>query len=450
MRKQQIIKFSLILSVFSVFIFSFAYYGIPAFGSRASSNQAFSEKTYIGTVDVSNKTHEQAKAAVEAKVNEWAAATRISLVFKSDTFAVDPSQFIYLVDESVADAKSGTQNELYVEMNEGILSRLTLPETIVRHIEKEMLMNELRAAGQRFLPSLEISLENFLPEEEPVTISKTSIDLPDESNEIKELVEVIQKIEIASESPVSLVKTAYEKGLIEKSSFAYSQIASAIYKAVLPTNFTITERHISSVLADNIELGFESKVDFAKSLDLKFYNPNKTPYRIELTIVNEELQVMIKGAPLLYEYKVTASGKQEFKPRTIKQYSPLLQPGQKSVEKKGKAGYLITVNREKYGQKGELLESQFLSEDFYRPEHRVEILPVAPAVQPASPDNNSIGTVAGPAENKTTTTVLPGVPAGADSTAPTQDHSNDSPGQDTSAEVEDDSSLWGKPNEEPK
>lgn len=447
MRKQQIIKFSLILSVFSVFIFSFAYYGLPAFGSRASSNQTFSEKTYIGTVDVSNKTNEQAKEAVEAKVNEWLAATRISLEFKGDTFAVDPSQFIYLVDESVADAKSGTQNELYVEMNEGILSRLTLPET---HIEKEMLMNELRAAGQRFLPSLEISLENFFPEEEPVTISKTSIDLPEESNEIKELVEVIQKIEIASESQVSLVKTAYEKGLIEKSSFAYSQIASAIYKAVLPTNFAITERHISTELAGNIDLGFESKIDFSNNLDLKFYNPNKTSYSIELAIAEEKLQVTVKGAPLLYEYKIATSEKQEFKPRTIKQYSPLLQTGQKSVEKEGKAGLLITVSREKYGQKGELLESKFVSEDFYRPEHRVEILPVAPAVQQTSKSNDSTGTVTGPTGNQPTTTVLPGVPAGDNSTTPDQDNIINSPGQDASTDSKDDGGLWGKPNEEPK
>ncbi|WP_176167395.1 VanW family protein [Mesobacillus jeotgali] len=450
MRKQQIIKFSLILSVFTVFIFSFSYYGVPAFGSLASSNQTFTESTYIGTVDVSNKTHEQAKAVVEAKVNEWLSSAKISLVYKGEIYDVDPSKFIYLVDESVADAKSGTQNELYVEMNEGILSGLSLPETTVTHIEKEMLMNELRTAGQRLAPSLEISLENFLPEEEPVTISQASIDLPEDSNEIKELMKVVQKIEIASESQVSLANTANEKGLIEKSSFAFSQIASAIYKAILPTNFAITERHISSQLAGNIELGFESKVDFANNLDLKFYNPNKSAYRIELAIAEEKLQVTVKGAPLLYEYKIATSGKQEFKPRTIKQYSPLLQSGQKSVEKEGKSGFVITVSREKYVPKGELLESLFVSEDFYRPEHRVEILPVAPAVQQTSPSHDSTGTVTGPSGNQSTTTVLPGVPAGDNSITPDQDHINDSPGQDATTDTKNDGGLWGKPNEEPK
>jgi hypothetical protein len=444
---KKIIKFSLILSVL---IFSFTYFGVSALGSRTSSNQTFLEKTYIGTVDVANKTHEQAKAAIEAKLNEWLAAARISLVYKGDIYAIDPAQFIYLVDESIAEAESGTKNELYIEMNEGILSSLSLPETILGLIEKELLFNELRTAGQRFTPALEISLENFLPEEEPVTISQASIDLPEESNEMKELVEAVQKIEIASESQVSLANNANEKGLIEKSSFAFSQIASAIYKAILPTNFSITERHISPKLAGNIDLGFESKVDFANNLDLKFYNPNKSAYSIELSLVDKKLQVTVKGAPLLYGYKITASGKQEFKPRTIKQYSPLLQPGQKSAEKEGEAGFLITISREKYGQKGELLESQFVSEDFYRPEHRVEILPIAPAVQQTGTGNVSPGTVTGPPGNQTTTTVLPGVQAGDNSTTPDLDNSIDSPGQDASAGVKDDGGLWGKPNEDPK
>ncbi|NKE06382.1 MULTISPECIES: VanW family protein [Mesobacillus] len=451
MKKQHIIKFSLILSVFSIFIFSFTYFGASAFGSRASSNQIFSEKTSIGNVDVSNKTPEEAKALIEAKVNEWAQAAQIKLLYKGETYAIDPLHFVFLLDESVAAAQNGVQNDLLVELKGGALSSLELPETVRSQLDDERLVNDLSNAGKGLILVSDFSLENYLPEEKPVTITRSSLKLPEKNSEIKELAEAIQKMEIAPESHFSLANYARENNLSETSSYAYSQIASALYKALLSTNFTIGERHISSELAVNIELGFESKVDLSKNLDLKFYNPNKTSYTLELSIDNEELLVTITGAPLLYEYTVKTSNKQEFKPRTIKQYSPLLKTGQKSVESEGKPGFLITVSREIHGRKGELLETEFISEDFYTPVHRVEIYPIAPAVQQTPPaTGTNDGTVTEPNAVQTLPPSVPVEQTGNNNNS-TENSSDGTSGQDGIAnENDDDGSLWGKPDEQPK
>nr|WP_249745429.1 VanW family protein [Mesobacillus boroniphilus] len=313
-------------------------------------------------------------------------------------------------------------------------------------LDLENLKTELLAAGQEFASTTEISLEKYLPAEDPVIISTASIKLSAEDNEIQELAESFNAIEISPKTPFSFAAFVEEAGQHEGSSAAFSQIASALYRAILPTNLTITERHISRQLPKNVELGYEAKVDFAKNIDLKLYNPNETAYQIVFDIVGRELQVSVKGAPLLYDYKITSTNKQEFKPRTIKQYSALLKQGQKSVEQEGAPGLLVTMNREIYGEDGGFLKTELLSEDFYPPVHRIEILPVAPAVQqtPPAPTGN-LDTVTTPGENQNTS--IPGQPGG---TTPPPAYADNSEETTNDEQNTDDGSLWGKPDEQPK
>lgn len=450
MKTPQIVKFSLILSVFSIFIFSFTYFGTSAFSSRTSTNQVFSDKTFMGSIDLSNKTQQEAIAKIQARVNEWMAAADIKLVFKGQTFPIDSSSYVFLIDESIASSENGIQNELIVEFKQESLDTLSLPDDVKADLRKEKLVQALQATGQAFLNTAEINLAEYLPAEEPVRISTGITTLPAKNMAVKEIVESITQIEIAPESQFSLADFAEEAGISDKPAFAYSQIASALYKAILPTNFVVAERHISTQLPENIELGYEAKVDFAKNMDLKFYNPNKTSYIVEIIWQGQELLVAITGSPLLYEYKITASDQQEFKPRIIKQFSPLLNQGQKSVEKEGEPGFLLTLTREIYGRKGELLETEFIAEDFYPPVHRVEILPVAPAEQQTVPSVEvNPDTVAVPAADDN------GVPGESSDVNPSSpDESSTNNGKQENVEEAnkstDEDRLWGKPNEQPK
>jgi hypothetical protein len=447
-RKQQTLKFSLIISVFSIFIFSFSYFGATAFGTRSASNLVFSENTYIGTVDVSNKTHDEAKASLEAKANEWAAAADIQVEYKGQAYKIPATEFVFLIEESVASAVHGKQNELQIELKETALEAISLPKGLAGSLDQENLVKELLAAGSGFVQTAEISLEAYLPQEEPEVIAEASIKLPLENSEVSDFIEAMPSIEIEAESQFSLVSIAEESGLSNISNHTYSQIASAIYETVLPTNFTIAERHISSQLAENINPGFEAKVDFEKNLDLKIFNPNEHAYKIGLVLSGQELKVTITGIHLLYDYKITTVGKQEFKPRTIKQFSPLLKKGQKTVEKEGQPGLLIIVNRETYGQDGELLKTELLSEDFYPPVHRIEIHPILPAAQPVAPATTGTDVTApnaGQTDNDQGLQVTnPGTPdRGNDEDNENSDNTEDD-------ESTDDGSLYGKPNEQPK
>lgn len=449
MKKKQIVKFSLILSVLSIFIFSFTYFGSDIFSARTSAKQAFSENTTIGSLDVSNKSQDEANTYIQTQVDRWLAEANVRLVYKGNNYPVNASSFVFGIEDSVSSATSGVQNELYVQWEEAALNNLNLPSAIMPQLDTEKLIIKMQMPAQKLLPEIEVKLEDFLPAEESVIVSTSLVKLSSDVD--SELIGELASIEILPDSVFSLAAYANENNLANVSASFISQIGSALYKALLQSEIPIVERHISSQLPKNIELGYETKVDFNKNLDLKFYNPNNTSYKIELNLKGQELEAVVTGAPPIYEYKITATDKQEFKPRIIKQYSPLLKQGQKSVQTEGKEGLLIKVNREIYGEDGELLKSEFISEDFYPPIHRVEVLPLAPAVIQTAPDSiTGPDTVTVPGVDQSDNTQ--GQPSGTNPTVPSNDSEQQQPvdEQVNDEQDTDDGGLWGKPNEQPK
>ena len=450
MKKQQKVKFSLILSVLSIFTFLFTYFGSEIFSARTSAKQAFSENTTIGIFDVSNKSRDEASTYIQTKVDGWLAQANIRFVYKGQNYPVNTASFVFEVEDSVSSAASGAKNELYVSWEKEELNYLNLPSKITAKLDAKKLTIKMEASAQKLIPELEIKLEDFLPAEEPVIITTASVKLSSDVDSA--FIERLVPIEILPDSVFSLAAYANENELADVSASSFSQIGSALYKALLQSNISIVERHISSQLPQDIELGYETRVDFTKNLDLKFYNPNDTSYKIELNIKGQELEAVVTGAPLIYEYKITASGKQEFKPSVIKQYSPHLKQGQKSVQAEGKAGLLIKVSREIYGENGELLKNEFISEDFYPPIHRVEVNPLAPAVIITTPDSTtgSDSVTVPVVEEKDSTT---GQTSGTNLTVPANDSEQQPPIDEQANDGEqetDDGGLWGKPNEQPK
>lgn len=441
MKTRQIIKISLILIVFSLFTYSFTYFGASALSSKKDVESIFSGHTFIGTIDVSNKTKEEAKALLEARWNEWSSNAKVALIHKEQAYSVSAESFTLLTDQTVSSASDGIQNELVVKMES--LSGI-LPDTIITRLNLEEMENDLIVAIQGFNENIVIELGRYLPQEEPIEVSAASIKLNDKNEEFLSFIKSFPTIVLEAESQFSLASLVKESELPELSDHTYSQIATAIYQAILPTNFHVSERHISRQMQENIEPGFEAKVQFNKRMDFSVYNPNASTYTIVFNWNSPDLEVSVNGAPFLYNYSIHTLDKQEFQPRIIKQFSPLINVGQKSVKVEGVPGVIVKVVRETHSKKGELLKTEVLSEDFYPPVHRIEVHPLeAAATVPES------GTA--PGED---TVVLPG--AGDSDAQPDQSAGETSLGEaegedatDKEADIEEDG-LFGKPNEEPK
>src|SRR5690606_11403216 len=101
------------------------------------------------------------------------------------------------------------------------------------------------------------------------------------------------------------------------------------------------------------------------------------------------LTVQVKGSPFLYSYNIEQSEIEEFKQKTIIQYSPQLLPNQTLVKDEGKAGFRIKTIRKVLGESGEFIREELISEDYYAPIEKIEVHGLK-AGEPTSGDTSSV------------------------------------------------------------
>jgi hypothetical protein len=207
--------------------------------------------------------------------------------------------------------------------------------------------------------------------EEAIILNQSFIKMKDIPLDLQTFLANVSQIEISSESTLSMLDYLTEKKLNTLNSDTLSFIASGIYKTILPTNFSIMERNIGNQLPSNISLGYEAHLNVDSHEDFVFTNPNKAKYSIQLSMSDNILIITLKGVKFPYQYKITTNI-QNFKPKTIIQYSPILASGKVRVTTHGKEGNLVKVYREIY-QSDQLLKKELVADDYYPPVYRVEI-----------------------------------------------------------------------------
>lgn len=213
---------------------------------------------------------------------------------------------------------------------------------------------------------------NTLKTQSNVAVSESVVKNAGAFQELQAFLKQGSKIEIPGQSNFSLLTFLKNKKLENISPETLSFIATGIYKAILPTNFSINEREIGNTLPSFSELGFEAKLDPEQSFDLAFFNPNKSTYILEMKSDNKNLMVTLIGGKFPFNYKISSEDVQYFKQKTIIQYSPLINPGQIKLKTLGIKGQFIRVYKEIY-QGDMLVKRDLISEDFYPPVPAVEI-----------------------------------------------------------------------------
>jgi hypothetical protein len=214
------------------------------------------------------------------------------------------------------------------------------------------------------------SLNN--PTKSEVTLNTATIPLVEIPVELQTVLLNHPKVEISAKSSFSFDEFAKKQKIDGLSSDNLSILASVMYEAILPTNFTIDERNIGDNFPKYAKLGFEAKVDLLNQRDLVFTNPNQTSCVLEFQLSENLLQVTLKGEPLPYVYQIVKQNEQKITPKTIVQFSPNLKPGQILVNQMGISGQAVDIFREIY-QGSKLVSSELISNDYYRPVQRVEI-----------------------------------------------------------------------------
>ncbi|UII55051.1 VanW family protein [Cytobacillus spongiae] len=456
MRNQQSIKLFLVLIICTFYIFSFSHFGAFAYDSIMSKDNRFEEGTTIGTTDVAGKLESETLQLIQEQLVSWKANSSVLLKFKEKEQMVDLNLFQFRMDETVNSAKNGQKNLIVVDMDQGELEDIIYAVAIdlsssnldMDNLSSDLLLNaRMLEVGQ-----LELRLEDYLIDsaDEVVVLHESTLEAA-ASNELNTFIEKASTIEIKPQSQFSFLKFLEDLDMEKLTSKTMNLIATGIYDAILPSNFSIIERHISGDLPSYAKLGFEASVNQDKNLDLVFSNPNEATFSLQFKAAGGKLTVSLIGHSFLNEYKVLKKDETKFKPKEIIQFNPQLKPTDKKLKQEGTEGLLVKVVREVYDDKGALLRTEPISEDFYPPIHRILLQGlIVDKGQSGSSNSNSNSSGSSADEDQTDQDEDGSSPSGDDNSddeeTGNEDSSNDQSGEDN----DEDDNLWGKPNEQPK
>jgi hypothetical protein len=374
------VKISHELKIFSVvllstiLIFSSSHYGAKAFEGIISKAKGFHENTWIGPLDVSGLEKTEAKALLETKVTEWKSTSSVELLYKEVTMSLPLDEVFIDVDQSVEMAQSSVKNELTINLdNLKLDNALTSLHASFSSdtVDVDSLRNEIALKVKALVSGTsQLNVGDFLLVVEKNEQVVNTISIPIVNEDLKNIGATIQ---IPHQSTFSLLQYLEEQGLMTLDTSVINVLSSGVYQTMLHSNFELLERHISTQLPEYISMGFEAKVDAELKWDLSFYNPNMDNYQIVIYSNGDVLTFDLVGVPFAYEYIVMQEGLKRFDPKTIKQYSPLLEPGQFKVTKEGLPGFYLEHSRLVMDETGQLVEQQLISKDYYPPIHNVKV-----------------------------------------------------------------------------
>lgn len=328
----------------------------------------FAEGTMIGPIDVSNRSADEAYKQVNEKVNEWKQSATMTLVLEGKEATLQTNAFTFHIEESMKQAVSGKHTPLLVSVdNEALQQAITSIGALSDWMDVEKVKAQLEHEAAS-LTSARLSLSQYVREDmqQQTILSQAVIPLYEELRVMSQTTIVVEPKQMFS------VLDFFKKQGISLSKEAMTLFASALYEAIVPTNFEVIERHTNMTLLNGVKAGFEAAVEQNKK-DFMFFNPNDQSYTIEVRAEDGQMKVALVGIPFIYQYAVKTDPIEYYDPKTIVQYSALLKPNEKRIKEEGKKGMLIRLHKEVYDRNGSFIEKVLVSEDFYPPVHRVEL-----------------------------------------------------------------------------
>lgn len=438
-RNSQFIKLFIVLLFGTVFIFSFSHFGAKAFDKMANSDGKFSAGTRIGLLDVSGKTKAEVSSLLQQKYVDWVKDSSFELKYGEKTASFDLTLFHLDAKQTVESIKNGQTNAVFMSIDKKrveVQVQTLFPQLQTSEVDMDKLTANLNATAAEFVAgthSFDLFNDYASQVKKNTVLNTAVIAMKNVPIVLEAIIDKYPGIDIAENATFSLLDFAKQNRISD--SDALSVLATGIYQVILPSNFSIVERNISTALPDYASLGYEAKVNPSTHDDLVFSNPNKTKYRLEFQLNGDQLQVSLTGEKFPFDYKLSTEDKQSLSPKTILQYSPLLLQGQIKILTNGVDGQMIKVYRDTY-QDHELLNSALISQDYYPPVYQVEIHRLALGQQ-------STAVIAGTNQSQTGTTGSTGTTSNSMQSQP----SPSTVGQQSQANNND---LWGKPNEQPK
>ncbi|WP_372869633.1 hypothetical protein [Planomicrobium okeanokoites] len=380
---------------------AFLVFGVANAGSFAADKwlfpaQEFGSNTYIGTTDVSNMELTDARMLFTGKVESWRSTAELLVTYQDVTASYPLDNAKILLDETVASAQTGAQNDFVFELSEDstrtFLER-QFPVAVFSAADITVINEKMELALQSGQAMSRVTISDDTLGVSYETVAETSWSHSFSSSGAQEVVKALSDYKIEAGTQFSFLDFINEMQPADVTDEDLTEIASAIYSSVLKTNFLVDERSIGTVVPTSIPLGQEAAINRNLGIDFVFTNVNASAFNLQLSADGTRLTSQIAGMPFVNTYEILTGGKQELEPRLIRQFSAFVTSGT-VVEEEGSDGVIVEVSRA-IKSDGKELEVEVISTDFYPPVHRIEVYPLTKAEAPA-PVANPDGTITNP------------------------------------------------------
>ncbi|WP_416144473.1 VanW family protein [Planococcus koreensis] len=299
--------------------------------------EEFGDNTYIGTTDVSNMEVEQAKGLFAGQSDIWRAASSLQVSYQ-DAVADYPIETIeILVDETLMNAENGVQNGFRFQLSPDTTAAFLaehFPVASFSEADVNTVNAKLAAALSAGQSQTLVTISDETLAVERKVIASASFTHTIKSAEGSAVASALDGFVIEPGMKFSFLDFITALPLVEITDGELSQIASAIYSAVLQSNLTVDERSIGSAAPVSVPLGKEAAINRQLGIDLVFANPNESSVTLNVSLDSSAVKAELSGLPLVYDYEIQTGAEEKVEPRLIKQYSSFVASGS-VVKKKG-------------------------------------------------------------------------------------------------------------------
>ncbi|MGX1263544.1 hypothetical protein RKD55_001348 [Rossellomorea marisflavi] len=362
-----------------MFIMIVLYAGVSQLGVflyEKVTSVSFIQNAEAASVDLSGKTKKQAIKLLETKVESWKGEQEIMLSFDGRDVLLDSGTIAFHFKESVGALKEKGNSPLAVSVDEAALNGYIEERFPGYHLDQfPGLQKRIEDATSMLKVEETIDLDDFFEGEENVFYAG-ELDEIEVSPGLSAFIEANPVIDIPGNARFSFLEFLDSSGSSVSTPDDLGPVASLLYELILHTDLAIAERNISTGLPPYASLGLEARVNPVTGQDLVFMNARDSAYTVTFSLHDNTLKGQISGMTMPYEYKVRTTGKKEYPPRVVKQFSAFIPQGVLATTQEGEKGKLISVYRDKYSSDGDVIDEELISEDFYAPANRVEVWPL--------------------------------------------------------------------------
>ncbi|MFC6039731.1 hypothetical protein ACFPYN_09900 [Paenisporosarcina macmurdoensis] len=425
----------------SVLFFGVTQAGTFVIDDVIFASKEFGDQTYIGPFDVSNLPEEEAAITIQTGVKGWYDQAQVEIKLQ-DAIVPFPLEVIeFNTDGTLTSAQDGAKNELQFDVTEEsvgtFLNQQFAPFVFSdAEIASATEVIRIQLASGRNNQTIDISSALFASTTTEATVTDVTFDAIETSVGIQNLLLALDGYELNPLTTFSLLKfiETADVGIVTEQDL--TTVASILYASVLQTNFGVDERSIGPTVPTSVPLGFEATINRELGVDFVFTNPNSTTFTLNLSNVGTSLKASLTGLPLIYSYQTTITNKEEFLPKTIKQFSSFVEQNSINIKTPGANGVQVAVIKTILSG-DDVLETINISKDFYPPVHKVEVHPLT-VIAPAegTGDGTTTDGTGTPTDGTTgstdgTGTSTDGTTGSTDGSGTSTDGSTDQPSADT-------------------